>query len=315
MRKLYAGVGSRQTPKQSLNIMFKLAAILARRGYTLRSGAADGADAAFEQGCDSEQGDKEIWLPWKGFNGHAPSPFLPTDDHMAMGAVIHPAWFGLSDAVKKLHARNSGQILGRDLKTPVDFCVCYTSDGAELYDEVKRTTGGTGTAIRLASSKGIPVFNLLKGDSVTRLKHFLMDAHKASREEAAPCELPYTWSRQGGYEVSSKGDKRFSALYAIMPDGRSLECHYQLDTQCKGYNPGGTNWKLGKGKPPLDPSTNLWEEYLKLWRIWEKDHLPEMQDLKERLVSYNNKLSDMFATTEVNQAHALATILNESQPT
>ena len=32
--------------------------------------------------------------------------------------------------------------------------------------------------------------------------------------------MEFTWSRRGGYEVSTKGDKRFSALVAKMPDGR-----------------------------------------------------------------------------------------------
>ena len=59
----------------------------------------------------------------------------------------------------------------------------------------------------------------------------------------------FTWNRYGGYECSSKGDSRFSAFNAIMPDGRTIEQHYQCGV--KGYQPGGTNWKLGKGKPPL----------------------------------------------------------------
>lgn len=37
----------------------------------------------------------------------------------------------------------------------------------------------------------------------------------------------FTHTRRGGYEVSTKGDKRFSALNAIMPDGRSIEQVYQ----------------------------------------------------------------------------------------
>lgn len=58
----------------------------------------------------------------------------------------------------------------------------------------------------------------------------------------------YTWQRYRGYEVSSKGDKRFSAFNAILSDGRSIEQHYQCDV--KGYNIGGTNmgddhFKLG----------------------------------------------------------------------
>jgi predicted Rossmann fold nucleotide-binding protein DprA/Smf involved in DNA uptake len=43
--KIYAGVGSRETPEAIQKLMFKIAAILARKGYKLRSGAAEGAAA------------------------------------------------------------------------------------------------------------------------------------------------------------------------------------------------------------------------------------------------------------------------------
>lgn len=114
----------------------------------------------------------------------------------------------------------------------------------------------------------------------------------------------YIWNRYGGYEISSAGDKRFSAFYALMPDGRSIEAHYQCDV--KGYAPGSNNWKLGKGKPPLDKNVDTWNEYLKLWRIWAKNHPAEMKELSKHPI-----LSDRFAKTRINQARALATILNE----
>jgi hypothetical protein len=120
----------------------------------------------------------------------------------------------------------------------------------------------------------------------------------------------FTWARFGGYEVSSHGDKRFSAFNALMPDGRSIEQHYQCDV--KGYQPGGTNWRLGKGKPPLNRSTDLWTAYLALWRTWATNHRLEMFNLREIVTIANNDvLSDRFATTPVNQAHALSTLLNE----
>ena len=117
----------------------------------------------------------------------------------------------------------------------------------------------------------------------------------------------FTWKRYGGYEVSSRGDTRFSAFNAIMPDGRSIEQHYQCDV--KGYDPGGRNWRLGKGRPPLDPDTDSWEEYLNLWREWAKSNLPLMRELYR--AAKDKVLSDRFATTPVNQARALATVLNE----
>lgn len=119
----------------------------------------------------------------------------------------------------------------------------------------------------------------------------------------------FGWTRYGkGYEVSTDGDRRFSALYAKMADGRTVEMHYQLDV--KGYQPGGTDWRLGKGKPPLDTSIDLWQEYLKLWKLWAKDHPNLMSELRACAAVSGYKLSDKFAKTEVSQARALAYILN-----
>ncbi len=117
----------------------------------------------------------------------------------------------------------------------------------------------------------------------------------------------YSWSKARGYEVSSRGDKRFSAFFARLSDGRSIEEHYQCDV--KGYDPGGRNWRLGKGKKPLR-DVDLWQEYLSLWKRWAALNpllIAELRDLA-RLRGY--MLCDRFATTSVNQARALATILN-----
>lgn len=119
----------------------------------------------------------------------------------------------------------------------------------------------------------------------------------------------YSWRRRGGYEVSTKGDKRFSALNAIMPDGRSLEEHYQCDI--KGYDVGGTNWKIGKGRPPMDKSKDLLPLYIDLWRTWAKNNPQLIEELSVLATKKDFTLSDCFAATEVNQAHALAVILNE----
>lgn len=120
--------------------------------------------------------------------------------------------------------------------------------------------------------------------------------------------MEFKFARYGGYECSSKGDKRFSAFNAVMSDGRTIEQHYQCDV--KGYAPGGTNWRLGKGKPPLDRTKDMWAEYLALWEQWAVAHPDLMDELGEQAIKKNGVLSDMFATTPVNQARALADILN-----
>lgn len=168
----YAGVGSRTTPSDVLERMTVAARRLARLGYTLRSGAAVGADSAFEQGAGVN---KEVFLPWRGFNGSASSFVAPTREAGEVAAALHPSWGRLSPAVKKLMSRNSHQILGADLRSPVDFMVCWTPDGAECEAERSADTGGTGQAIALASRWSIPVFNLAKADAGERLRDYLRE--------------------------------------------------------------------------------------------------------------------------------------------
>lgn len=119
----------------------------------------------------------------------------------------------------------------------------------------------------------------------------------------------YTWTRRGGYEVSSVGDRRFSAFYARMPDGRNIESWYMCDV--KGYQPGGVDWRLGKGQPPLDGSKNLEWEYFQLWRTWSLHNFHLVEDLAELSKSKNGVLSDCFASTNISQANALSRVLNE----
>lgn len=170
----YAGIGSRQTPPNVLLKMQDLGVKLGRMGYVLRSGGADGADTAFEEGCDKYGCAKEIWLPWVGFNNRqSVVPFTPTPAHFEQASKVHPAWQYLKPPVQKLHARNSGQILGKDCNTPSEFVVCWTPDGCEHADQRSSKTGGTGQAIALASKHNIPVINLAKPDWKDRLELLL----------------------------------------------------------------------------------------------------------------------------------------------
>lgn len=65
---IYTGCGDEKTPEPILNLMFEIGRYQAKRGDILRSGGTEGAQAFFENGCNSEKGEKEIFLPWKGYN-------------------------------------------------------------------------------------------------------------------------------------------------------------------------------------------------------------------------------------------------------
>lgn len=149
--KTYAGIGSRETPVEIQHLMYQIAKHLAQNGYTLRSGGAQGADQAFEKGCDSISGDKEIYLPWANFEGSNSSLIIKDIEAFEIAEKFHPYWQNLSQGAKKLQARNSHQVLGPDLSTPSKFIICYTKAG--------KKAGGTGQAIRIAEDYSIPVFD------------------------------------------------------------------------------------------------------------------------------------------------------------
>ena len=154
----YAGVGSRETPKEILAIMSDLAEELEGLGYTLNTGDAQGADKAFRDRANKK-------------NVFAPKDATPTT--MKIAEEIHPAWDKLNDFGRKLQARNTNQIFGANLKTPVDFVIAWTKDGLENYDMRSIESGGTGQAIDMASRKGIPVINLANPDWRQRLDEIL----------------------------------------------------------------------------------------------------------------------------------------------
>lgn len=169
--KYYTGIGSRETPLNILNMMTNIAMLLVKHGFILRSGGADGADSAFENGATNS----EIYLPWKGFNGNISPLYNISESAMKMAREYHPSWNSLSTAAKKLMARNCMQILGSDLNTPSQFVICWTKDGCENKATRKSSTGGTGQAIAIASDYGIPVYNLRNETSITKLSLLISD--------------------------------------------------------------------------------------------------------------------------------------------
>ena len=150
--KYLTGVGSRETPQSILDQIYDIAVEFALKGWTLRSGGANGCDSFFEAGFKDANGLAEIYLPWKKFNANASSLYEITPKALALASQIHPAWHACSDAAKRLHARNCYQVLGQNLDKPSDLLICYTSEGQEK--------GGSATAIKLARKYNVPVVNL-----------------------------------------------------------------------------------------------------------------------------------------------------------
>lgn len=175
-KKYYTGVGSRETPNNIILLMQALAYRLSSDGWTLRSGAATGADSAFELGWFDwwatqtpwpSEAHAEIYLPWDGYNNHTRdgcfgANILPDLDDidlykkaLEIAESIHPNWKACKQGARKMHARNVFQVLGRDLVTPSKMLVAWTP-----VTRGGKPTGGTATAINLAIQYDVPTYNL-----------------------------------------------------------------------------------------------------------------------------------------------------------
>lgn len=164
---VYAGIGARDTPKEVCKFMADIAHIMARKGFVLRSGAAEGADSAFEAGCDRVDGRKVIYLPWDGFNHHN-SPFrVVVPEAIDIGRQVHNQWYEecndgtmktwdeFSDGTQKLLSRNVYQMVGLNLNYLSRFALLWTDKEDDVH-------GGTAFAIRIAKHFDIPYLNMEK---------------------------------------------------------------------------------------------------------------------------------------------------------
>lgn len=165
-RKSYAGIGSRDTPEDVQELMTRMARCLEDMGYVLRSGGAVGADKAFQRGVSNPQ-NMEIWLPWSSFQGLRTGDPGVFDFQCAPGYEIAMAMVSkfaipymepTKTATRTLAARNGMQILGGNMNHPSSFVYAWTPGGMG--------GGGTGQALRMARSLGIPVRDL--GDPLVR---------------------------------------------------------------------------------------------------------------------------------------------------
>ena len=174
----YAGIGSRETPPHVREVMTELARTLANAGWSLRSGGADGADTAFADGArladEPHKGGRTLYLPWPKYNDHSgPDTRVLSSAQQADAqkeiSQHHPAWERCGQGARKLHGRNAAIILDTDLRSPVEAVICWTPNGAR--------TGGTATAIRLAESRNIPVYNLARKPAHEIVRE-MRDAHE-----------------------------------------------------------------------------------------------------------------------------------------
>ena len=206
----------------------------------------------------------------------------------------------------------------------------WEDSGKDYYEGDIRDTYGNLVpyAIDWLSPNKIEIEKRATLDAIHRIeleKGIIIDKQESQDNNQQTTQ--FTWNRtsDNSYEVSSKGDKRFSALYATFNKGTiidgidvgemTIENVYQKVVK-----------KSGKGKAPAKDSKlynealktkeeredfSYLEGYLPLWQEWARQHPELMEELREK--AKGKTLTDKFANTRVSQARALADILNSQR--
>jgi predicted NAD-dependent protein-ADP-ribosyltransferase YbiA (DUF1768 family) len=235
----YAGIGSRETPQDVLDIMTKAATYLESLGYTLRSGGAAGADTAFEKGVKSkkqifggfeETGEKEkkvaheIHPDLKGTMNRSKNRKIK--EKLAEGATQkqaeksgeRSAW-----AVENLMARNTNQVFGENLDTPVDFVLAYDKSGWTGAGD-RPSKGGTLQAIDMAYRKGIPVINMANDNWREQLKEVLKNKPAIqSTSEIKGIEINSKQKGLGNDLTNVHYARNGKSAFDIVPTDKSLK--------------------------------------------------------------------------------------------
>lgn len=180
----FTGVGSRNISEEEWETIKAVSAWIVSQGGILRSGKAEGSDSAFEQGVEEsvEPSSKEIYIPWEGAGMNQ----IPTHDKVfvldkpssvnyalsiehVLSVMDQQHWDNLKQGGKKLHQRNTHQVLGQDLENPAPSLFLLACADNTRNGDVK---GGTATAWKLAKKFNVPCLNI-RGKSKREIFVFL----------------------------------------------------------------------------------------------------------------------------------------------
>lgn len=180
-----------------------------------------------------------------------------------------------------------------------------------IDDDYKTVEGGTGWAIELSKMKGHPTYVFTLDEN--RWYYWDRTCGIFRTCEELP-KITESFAGIGTREITEEGIK---AIYDLYDRSVSKDISY--------------DYKDGKGKDPINPKyiirdvhhagvvnqsitemidyEELYQDYLKLWRQWANENKSLILELAMK--SIGKTLTDMFATSPVNQARALTEVLNE----
>jgi hypothetical protein len=144
----------------------------------MRSGAADGADRAFEKGVKKSR-NKEIYRPSYDANKALPAGYLVIGgkkeaEARAIAAAVTTDFGKLDQFGQDLHTRNAFQVLGRDPTRPSEFVLAITKAGNDAR------VRGTRATMAIAAANGIPVYDLAQREQRTAFLERLTEMERTA---------------------------------------------------------------------------------------------------------------------------------------
>lgn len=177
---------------------------LARRGWTLRTGASGPGEAAVEQGHrEVSQSRLFVHLPWRRFNAHASPYCIVPDEALALARSLIPNPDRAPVSQIKLIGAMMQAVLGDRLDRPCDFVVAWTPDGAYV--------GDAGAALTLVLNRGLPNVNLARLPAGAAVGRTLAAAAAALEPPVEVEAVPRFEVRGGDGNAAARADPRARA--------------------------------------------------------------------------------------------------------
>ncbi|HMT01738.1 MAG TPA: hypothetical protein PKD00_00270 [Burkholderiales bacterium] len=262
----YAGIGSRETPAKILALMTQVAKEL-ESYLTLNTGKKsdtkeEGADKAFSDGTKR----KNLFSPSKASDLTRKIAAEIHPDLERMAQSIYNKWVSTVGKDKAniykqgaidLQARNTYQIFGENLDTPVDFVLFWAKETKNPL----RPEGGTGQAVEMARRKGIPTINMADSNWREQLDDILSQIKKGKLTPSAiNINEKYQKSDKSPVEellTSLRNTNKFIILDKLIDERliKQLLSDSYLSSKMYVLEDNGDTVKISKTKPT--PALNL----------------------------------------------------------
>lgn len=150
----------KEFPEEVKNQIFDIASKMIAKKMTVR---INGDDKVFIDRLKVLTDDKlEVYVPWRGFNEIDSKRTFNTITSKHIASQHFMGWDKIPDSVKAIIASQVRLVFG-DRNNSIALClITWSRDGASKASEVTKDTGRGSFIIKMASSFGFPILNLMR---------------------------------------------------------------------------------------------------------------------------------------------------------